>query len=204
MTSNLKSALVYCMVLICTYSASNVYSDDVKTAGKNEQKQDQKKKEWGVPVKGVAASISVPKTKYQVGEPIIISYFMKNNSHQSVYHAYHFSGVFVDYQFDVRGIDFGFLGFSEALTKKIKKRKIPMTMFGKKEVNTYFGGSCKLDKTQSKETFTRKLSSIPLNRIFDMSIAGNYEVMVTRKIGIKGEEKQFRLISNTMKIKIVE
>ena len=155
---------------------------------------------WGTPTQGMSASISTPKDTYVVGEPIPITYRIKNDSKGSVWITY--SGLFRDFDVEVTGIGFGVVSI-EDFGRKGKRYPIPLTVYGKQREFLTIEASGRIGKLFPKTQSKAKILPYSLSRIYDMSIAGEYEIKVSRRIYYQGTTRVSKVVeSNVLKIKV--
>lgn len=155
---------------------------------------------WGQISQGVKSSISTPKKRYQFGEPIRVKYRLKNDSQNVI--ALSNNDSLIDYDIQITGINLGIVSFNDS--KELRKRRpIPMTLFGKKKQQLSTESSLRYVAIAPSKLFESRIDGYDINRLYDLSIAGEYEIVVNRKIVFMGSKNFFIVESNALKIEVI-
>jgi hypothetical protein len=133
-------------------------------------------------VHGCAISISTGKDSYASGDRINMKIRFKNNGSKSITIE--------------RG---GFAHYSVTVLFD-NKGSAPLTLYGQRILGRgQIGGSlATLDLKPSQETSIE----LPLSRLFDFSLAGNYEISVVRKVKDPDTNTWFDVTSNKIEISV--
>ncbi|WP_417397134.1 hypothetical protein [Gimesia chilikensis] len=151
------------LILSCLFSLPLLAVDPVQTENSIE---------WGPDVKGVRASLSAEKKSYLIGEPILLTYRVKNRSHNII-------GITYDrYQSDCLKMDI--VHFHDKNNPN-RKTLIPLTMYGQSKFGNYIS-SFSETRIQPNHILTWYFNKIPVNRLYDMSLPGEYHISLKRKL----------------------
>lgn len=142
--------------------------------------------ERGQPVDGAQITITTPRDGFGPGEPIHITIILKNLREHEDLHMY-WQGSWQDYALN--------LSFSN-------QQPVPMTLYGKQ----IFEASRDIlrVRSQSLSPGAATMLTIPINRLFDMSLADIYELFVSRPVERKDGRGSVDVISNSIAIEVSE
>jgi len=133
--------------------------------------------EWGEPVKGWKLSLSLDRTEFIAGEPIVATMVFRNvSSHEQVLGGH---GRDFDYVMDCK-TDYG--------------EGIPLTLFGKRmlanrELVKTTGGTLKPNEQIVVE--------VVVSRHLDLSLSGKYRLSASRQALVDGKDEPF-VVSNVV------
>ncbi|QDU03337.1 hypothetical protein V6x_30550 [Gimesia chilikensis] len=160
----------------------------------------EKNMEWGAPTQDVSASIATTKVTYVVGEPIPIIYRLKNDSNNNIWISV--SDPLSDFDINVTGIGFGVVSRKD-FNRKVNRVDIPLTLYGKQRKLLSLEASARAAMLSPGKQFKSHFGAYSLSRLYDMSIAGEYEIKISQKLTFHGSQEIINLDSNTLKIKVV-
>ena len=144
------------------------------------------KKQWGKPTEGFQISASTDKETYDVCEAINLTLILKNSGKGD---AETWSALVFDQTYRVEVI-------------LPTKKKAPLTLWGKRQSDL---GIMQRAVTTLKENKTETKSIPRLNQLFDMSIPGEYTIVVERTLSPRADGTKYcRVTSNTVVVKITE
>ena len=180
-TMNVVLTGAYLLILVCGLAAGEADNDKI---------QDEN---WGPTVKGCRLSVGADKTSYHVSEPIRLRLVMENVGEGKI-QAQSFR-LTKDYKFDLR------LPNGDSA---------PLTLFGKRRFSLHKAGSISVLVLEPGETETASFSRsnrLYLNRLYDMTLAGEYTLTVRRRFlptGFKSVQDWAEVSSNTIEIVVRE
>lgn len=138
-----------------------------------EPAQSETRIEWGPDVKGVRASLSAEKKSYLIGEPILLTYRVKNRSQNT-------AGITYDrYQSYCLKMDIVHCRDKDTPNGKTL---IPLTRYGQGIFGNHLG-SITTSEIQPDHMLTWYFKKIPINRLYDMSLPGVYHISLKRQLG---------------------
>ncbi|WP_417387065.1 hypothetical protein [Gimesia sp.] len=167
------------LILSCLFSSSLPAADPV---------QSETKIEWGPDVKGVQASLSAEKDCFLIGEPILLTYRVKNQSQIPVDITYD--------RYQSYCLKMDIVHFRDKNTPNWNTM-IPLTKYGQAKFGNYIG-SFSATEIHPNHMLTWCFNKIPINRLYDMSLPGEYHISLKRNLG------NGIVTSNVLKINIKE
>lgn len=180
-TINVVLTGAYLLILVCGLATGEA---------DNDKRQDET---WGPTVEGCRLSLAADKTSYHVSEPIRLRLVMENVGEGKI-QAQRFR-LTKDYKFDLR------LPNGDSA---------PLTLFGKRWFSLHNAGSISVLVLEPGETDTASFSRsnrLYLNRLYDMTLAGEYTLTVRRRFlpaGLNSVQDWAEVSSNTIKIVVRE
>lgn len=154
-------------------------------ASENNSKTTEGENTWGPETDGYRLSIRTNKSRYMIGERIILYVSLKNMSKQDV---------------EIMQTE-PIQTYKNGIEIIIPAKKTaPLTLYGKDRVT--WGGSVIGYTLKSGEQVT---DSLYLNRLFDMTFTGEYKISVSRVVSKRNNNKESSVIkSNSITINISE
>jgi len=183
-TGNIVLTGVYMLILVSGLALGEV-------ANENSGKQNET---WGATVAGCRFSVAADKSSYHVSEPIRLRLILENVGEGRI-SASDFS-LTSDYMWDLR---------------LPNGDPAPLTLFGKRRVSFDDVGSARswgLDPGERRIVSVSRSDRMYLNRLYDMTLAGEYTLTVKRRFYPAGAEcwkdDWEEVSSNTIKIVVRE
>ncbi|HBL48264.1 hypothetical protein [Gimesia sp.] len=167
------------LILSCFFSSLLPAADPVEA---------EIKIEWGPDVNGVQASLSADKKSYLIGEPILLTYRVKNRSQNIVDITYD--------RYQSYCLKMDIVHFRDKNTPKWNTL-IPLTKYGQGKFGNYISSFSGTD-IHPNHMLTWYFNKIPINRLYDMSLPGEYHISLKRNLG------NVTVTSNLLKINIKE
>jgi len=182
-TINIVLAGVCLLILISGLAAGE---------GDNDKEQNES---WGPTVAGCRLSVTADQASYHVSEPICLKITLENVGEGRISASRFRSGLSKDYKFDLTLTD---------------GEPAPLTLFGKRRASLDGAGSFASLALAPGETDTvtvPRFNRLYLNRLYDMTLAGEYTLTVKRRFlpsGFESVKDWEEVTSNTIRIVVRE
>jgi len=182
-TSNIILTGVYMLILVCGIASGEA---------ENDEKQSEI---WGQTVAGCRLSVTADQASYHVSEPIRLKIIMENVGEGRISASRFGSGLTKDYKFDLRLPD---------------GDPAPLTLFGKRQDSLNGSrsfSSLTLGPGETDLVTVPRFNRIYLDRLYDMTLAGEYTLTVKRRFlpsGFESVRDWKEVSSNTIKIAVRE
>jgi hypothetical protein len=145
-------------------------------------------------VEGYQLEISVQKESLSPLEPIVLNITLKNIGKEDVRIAS--ITPIADYQIEVRPMRPDLIN-----GQQVSKENAPLTLEGRRLMQGAMQASGRTELLRRGESVTVSLES--LNRIFDMTLDGEYKIVVRRKVPQRSDTpKLVEVTSNPIEIKV--
>ena len=167
-TISMNHISIHVFILAWIISATTLCAKDDSSSSSVES--------WGPNIDGVRSRIWAEKTAYIVGDPIYLNYKLENRSKGIV-------------GFTKNRLHKGFLKLNiSRITTEIdlqgeksrKKLPVPLTEYGKELFQFNPIGFVSEITVPSNNSLTSDLSGMPINQVYDMTLAGDYEITIVR------------------------
>jgi len=141
-------------------------------------------REWGPVKEGCRLSVTAKKTSFGYDQPIALRITLENGSDRTVVIVQ--SGILLDYEFDVR---------------LPNDKPAPLTLEGKRQKDRPQFETVS-ERVKPNGTVVKEVPM--LNRLYDMTLLGEYKVTVSRRVIEEGGKNSFVVKSNTLKVRVTE
>tara|TARA_R110000868_G_scaffold93619_2_gene258992 strand:+ start:4170 stop:4811 length:642 start_codon:yes stop_codon:yes gene_type:complete len=188
-TISMNHISIHVFILAWIISATTLCAQDDSSSSSVES--------WGPNIDGVRSRIWAEKTTYTVGDLIYLKYKLENRSKGVVdittnrsHRGFLKLNIFrVKTSLDLNG------------EKSIKKLPVPLTEYGKALFQIRPIASPGAHVVQPNLFLTSDLSGMPINQVYDMTIAGDYEISISRQTNCINK---LVIETNTLQIKMLE
>lgn len=142
--------------------------------------------DWGPSSNGIRSALTTKKTNFSLDEPVLLTYRLENHSEKGI-------------SFSNKRSQKGFVKMEIFQVEPNKRIPIPLTRYGQRLFQIPAINSISTTFINPGEYYLTDFFKLPVNRVYDMSVAGNYEITTKRFVN----SSQY-ITTNTLKIKIVQ